>query len=356
MRYFLAITLFLLIPWLASGQFSPFDNFIKSYASENDFNGTILVGKNNKTIYYSSFGLANRPFKVPVNKETKFKIASVTKAFTSVLILQLYEQGKIDLKKTINNYLPCYKGEAGDKVTIHQLLNHTSGMAGFDTLTSQASAIKYGIEKYQRPFTTDEYVSKYCSDRLVNEPGKVFSYNNGEYIILGKIIETIYGKAFGEVLKQQILEPLGMLNTGMLFQQNIIDNLADTYFMREDLKQWVNDLPVYIENWYASGAMYSTAPDLMKFSDALFGNKLLTTETVNKMLEPGLDSYGYGLWVSNFDINNKIFKVVKRPGSIMGAQAMLFHIPDENLTIIILSNSTSDLDTFALEIAKHLIE
>ncbi|MEO7292164.1 MAG: serine hydrolase domain-containing protein, partial [Ginsengibacter sp.] len=136
------------------------DSFIRRYVKQHDFGGTILIYKDSKIAYEKSFGLANRSFNVPNKIETKYKIASVTKLFTAVLIMQLYEQGKIDLNKTIKNYLPNYKGEVAGKVTIHQLLNHTSGMVNMDTVTSFESALRNGIpaSKY---LTSDEVLLKY---------------------------------------------------------------------------------------------------------------------------------------------------------------------------------------------------
>src|SRR5882757_1696314 len=160
------------------------NNFIDSFAKQNNFNGTILIQKKSGISYQKSFGLANFQFKVPNKIDTKYKIASITKLFTSVLIMQLYEKGIIDINKTIKNYLPGYKGVAADKVTIQQLLNHTSGMVNIDTITSIESALKNGLPVYQKPYTTKELLENYCSDTLVHEPGKVFDYNNAEYIIL----------------------------------------------------------------------------------------------------------------------------------------------------------------------------
>jgi len=340
------------------GQPATVDSFIDSYVKKHNFNGTILISRNSKISFQKSFGLANFPFKVPNKPDTRYKVASITKAFTVVLILQLYEDGKLDLEKTINTYLPDYTGMAGPRVTISNLLNMTSGMRNMDDGTTMESVLKNGIPQYQKPYTTDEMLLKYCSDTLVKAPGTEFDYNNADFIILGKIIERISGKSFEQNLQEKILNPLQMQNTGLLSQHNIIDNLADTYFFRDDLNTLVNDLPVYIENWYAAGAMYSTTGDILKFSDALFGKKLLKQETLDKMFKSGLGEYGFGVWVHNdYEINHKMFTVIKRPGSIMGAQAMLFHILEDNSTIIILSNTgTVSLDDFAAEIAKQIIK
>lgn len=339
------------------GQTPAYVKFIDEYARLHDFSGTIMVQDKTLIGYAKSFGYGNRQFKALNTVHTKYKIASITKAFTAALILRLHEQGKISLDQTIRTYLPNYAGPAADKVTIKQLLNHTSGMPNIDRrITSVDSAIKNGIPHYQTPLTTDQLIGMYCSEKLVNEPGKVFDYNNADYILLGKIIERLYGQEYEQVLKNEILQPLGLQDSGVLHQHDIIGNLADTYFFRGDLKRFVNDLPVYIENWYAAGAMYSTASDVLKFSNSLFGLKIVGRESLSQMLEPGLEDYGYGVWVYNATINGKKRTVVKRPGRIMGAQSMLFHLMNEKITIVLLSNTDStDLDEFAAAIAKRVV-
>ena len=332
------------------------DDFIAAYAKQHNFNGSILIQKKGKVTIAKSFGLANIPFKVPSTRQTKYKIASITKAFTAVLILQLQEQGRIDLSKTIGAYLPDYAGEGAGKVTIHHLLNHTSGLANFDTVKDVETAIKSGIPVYQTPCTSDELLARFCGGKLANVPGKVFDYNNADYIVLGKIVERVYGKTYEQVLQDKILRPLRMASTGMLRQSEILDGLAETYFFREDLKALVNDLPVYPENWYAAGAMYSTVDDVLTFSRALFGARLLKRETLALMIKPGLDDYGYGVWSYDTRINGKPHRVVKRPGQIMGAQSQLYHFLDEDVTVIILSNTgTTNLDELVAEIGKRVV-
>jgi len=356
MKLLLPLIIALLLPQSAGAQPTTPDDFIAAYAKEHNFSGSILIQKKGEVSFAKSFGLANIPFKAPNTRQTKYKIASITKAFTSVLILQLQEQGRIDLKKTIGTYLPDYAGEGADKVTIHQLLNHTSGLANFDVVTDAETAIKSGIPVYQTPYTSDQLLVKFCSGKLVHVPGEVFDYNNADYIVLGKIIERIYGNTYEQGLRDRILRPLGMENTGLLHQSDVLEGLADTYFFREDLKALANDLPVYPENWYAAGAMYSTVDDVLTFSNALFGAKLLKKETLALMIKPGLDDYGYGVWSYDTKIGGKPHRVVKRPGQIMGAQSQLYHFLDEDMTVIILSNAgTTNLDEFVAEIGKRVL-
>lgn len=343
----------LLLPQSVLAQQPSHDSFIADYAKEHNFNGTILIHKEGETRYAKSFGLANIPFQVPNTRQTKYKIASITKLFTSVLILQLHEQGKLDLQKPIGTYLPDYSGEGKDKVTIHQLLNHTSGLANFDTVMDIETALKSGIPVYQTPFTSDQLLARFCRGKLANPPGKVFDYNNGEYIVLGKIIERLSGKTYDQVLGERILRPLEMESTGMLRQSDVVAGLADTYFFRDDLKALAPDLPVYPENWYAAGAMYSTVDDLLIFSNAVFGGQLLKKESLALLTKPGLDDYGYGLW--SYETKSK-HRVVKRPGRIMGAQAQLYRFLDQDVTVIILSNTgTTDLDEFVAAIGKRVV-
>jgi len=358
MKSLIVLFIFIVFAGNLFGQPTTLDSFIDSFTLKHNFNGTILVQQKSGKTFQKSFGMANFQLSVPNKIETKYKIASITKLFTSVLIMQLVEKGAIDLNKTIKNYLPDYKGEGADKVTIHQLLNHTSGMANIDTVKSMESALRNGIPLYQKPRTTDELLSDYCSDKLVNIPGKVFDYNNADYIVLGKMIEKITGKSYEQVVNENILQYLKMKDTGLLYQKDIINNLADTYFFRDDLRKLVPDLPVYIENWYAAGSMYSTVNDLLLFSNALFGHQLLKEASLTRMFTSGLDEYGYGVWVyENYKIKDKVFRIVKRPGRIMGAQSMLFHILGDGSTIIILSNTgTTSLDDFAAEIAKQICQ
>jgi CubicO group peptidase (beta-lactamase class C family) len=331
--------------------------FIAGYAASHDFNGTILVRRGGATLYSGSFGLANFQHQVRNTTATRYKIASITKAFTAVLVLQFVEEGRLNLERPIAAYLPSYAGEGARRVTIHQLLNHTSGIENFDRVTSAEEAIRKGIPQYQLPHDTESLLRDYCSGRLVSEPGTKFSYNNADYIILGKIVEAISGADFGAVLRERILAPLGLRDTGMLLQADIVANLADTYFRRDDLARLVPDLPAYPENWYAAGAMYSTTADLAKFSDALFGGKLLKAATLERMLKPGLDGYGYGLWSYETEVAGRKHRVAKRPGQIMGAQSQLYRFLDTPVTIIILGNTgTTNLDEFVAEIGKRVVD
>lgn len=332
------------------------DTFIATYAKQHEFSGTVLVQQEGKTRYVRSFGSANVQFDIANTNQTRYWIASITKLFTSVLVLQLHEQGKIDLQATIKIYLPDYQGQGADNVTVHQLLNHTAGLENFDQVKSLEQALTQGLPTYQTPYTSDQLLAKFCSGPLVHVPGTAFDYNNADYVILGKIIERITGRTYEQALQERILAPLAMTDTGVLHHHDIVKGLASTYSYRDDLKALSNDFPVYPENWYAAGAMYSTVGDVLKFSDALFGSRLLKKQTIALLTKPGLDEYGYGLWVYETQVAESKYRVAKRPGRIMGAQAQLYRFLDKDLTVVILGNTAStDLDSFVAEIGKTTI-
>lgn len=335
----------------------PAARFIDSVANEKKFSGNILVQKNGLINYQKSFGLANIPFSIPNTLDTKFKIASITKLFTAVMVMQLHEEGKLDIDKPIRTYLSDYNDEATEKITVYQLLTHLSGLANLDTVTTMESALKNGLPVYQKPRALDDLVQNVLSGTLVNKPGSNFDYNNADYILLGKIIETVSGKEYEQILKDKILEPLKLKNTGMLRQQKIFSKLADTYFFRDDINQLVPDLPVYAENWHAAGAMYSTTSDLAIFTQALFDKKLISSSSLEKMFISGPGEYGFGVWVyKDYDIHGKMYTIIKRPGQIMGAQGMIFHIVEENTSLLILSNTGNiSLDELAAEIAEKIV-
>ena len=168
------------------------------------FNGSALVAENGKVTYKGAFGMANMEWNIPNTPDTKFRLGSITKQFTATVILQLVEQGKIKLDAKLSDYLPEYRKDVGDKVTIHHLLTHTSGIPSY---TGQPG---FQENVSRNPYKVDEFVKKYASGNLEFEPGSKYSYNNSGYFLLGAIIERVTGKPYEQVLKENIFDPLGM--------------------------------------------------------------------------------------------------------------------------------------------------
>lgn len=309
-----------------------YEDIFDYYAAEKNFSGAALVASAGKIEYLYGAGFANRQNGTKLISKSKFRICSITKTFTAVLIMRLVEQGKIDLQSPISRYLPEYKGEGKDRITIDELLTYSSGL---DNNDQRDEAI------YAAQMSPDTLIDKYFSGKLVSEPGKKFSYKNADYVILGKIIEKLSGKPYALVLREQILEPLQMTNTDYLRNGDIINGLANSYLFDKENGSFRNDDPFWIENFYAAGAMYSTVEDLLKFDQAIFDYRILQKKTVEQMLvsRPELYSVGYGFWISPVKFGAITARAADRRGSISGNNATWIHLIDQNKTVIIFSNT-----------------
>jgi teichoic acid D-alanine hydrolase len=338
------VVLALLFTQTLFGQNPNFDKIINDFAQEKNFNGVALVATKGKIDYLKSVGQANRQTGTAMAKQTKFKIASITKTFTAVLILQLHEQGKLNLNDPISKFLSNYKGEKNNEATIHHLLTYSSGISN--------EPDKVAMDSYKMPSTLDSYIDKYCSGKSEFETGSKSNYNNVDFILLGKIIEVITKKSFSQVLTEQILKPLSMLNTGTLSSKDIVSNLADTYTYDDSTKTFYNDEFYLIENYFASAAMYSTAEDLLAFNNGIFNNVLLNKKTTDLMLTfyPNLGYVAYGFWGSE-GYGNFNEKFYYRPGGILGANANWINTLGTHKTIIVLSNTNA---TNLFELSEQL--
>lgn len=347
-KHLITIFFSFISPFNLFAQVSSLDSLVQAYVKQHQFSGTLMVQLKGKTIYQNSFGWANRSFDSPIHQHTAFKIASITKLFTSVIVMQLYEEGKINLQQPIHTYLPFLSDEKSHQIKIHHLLNHTYGV---DNIENR------GIDYIQHPYTTDELLLKYYNNPLRYTPGTHFEYNNGDFLILGKIIEKVCHRPYAEVLAERILTPLNLAETGILLDQRVIKGLANTYSVDPKTNQLYNDIPYYIENFFTAGAMYSTVSDVLTFANALFNGKLLKPATLAKLLtaSPQFDNYGYGLWIRKYTVDNKTYTVIERPGRIAGANALLSHLQEEDLTIVSLSNTNAtNHEYFHNEIRKSL--
>ncbi len=319
-------------------QLQKVEEVISSSVKKDNFNGAVLLAQNGKTEILKYTGLADRHYNISFSNDTKFHIFSLTKTFTAVLIMQLYERGKIDLDASISTYYPEYKGEAAQKATIRNLLTYSSGRENKDISTPEFIHQAYD----NTIWNLDDFIDTYLSEKLVDKPGTKFSYNNGDYILLGKIIEKIYKKSFEEVLKEQILTPLKMQNTGLLHHNDIVENIDDGYTADEsDAFALHTPTNTYIDNFYSAGAMYSTPKDLLVFDQAIFKNILLKKSTLDTMLtaDKNLEDTALGFWVYPKNFRNIKTLFVERQGEGYGHSANWVHLPEKNLTLIILSNT-----------------
>jgi len=306
------------------------------------FNGPVLVAEGGKVIYKKGFGLANMEWNIPNEPDTKFRIGSNTKQFTSMLIMQLVEEGKVKLNDKITDYLPEYRKDTGDKVTIYQLLTHTSGIPDYANLPG------FFPDSIRNHYSLDYLVKKFCSGDLEFEPGKKFKYSSSGYVLLGIIIEKVTGKSFKEVLWEKILRPLKMYNTGVDNNKIILEKRAYGY-MKENF-EYVNEPYYYIPNAYAAGDMYSTVEDLYLWDQALYTEKLLSEKYKKIMFKPhgltaGLPtygaSYGYG-WLINKLLpasSEDSLVMIWHQGYIAGFNTMISRLVDDKHLVVIFNNT-----------------
>jgi CubicO group peptidase (beta-lactamase class C family) len=256
------------------------DSLVNDYAVNQQFMGTVLVAENGKVIFSKGYGLANVERNIPNTPETKFMIGSITKQFTAMLVTQLMEKGELRLDNTISDFLPTFPKDIGDRITVEMLLTHTSGLP-----------FPEGIEKYYYAAHKDDYLREFLKqlseEGLRFEPGQGYGYSNAGYHILGLIVEKVTGKTYEEVLRKQILDPLGMTNTGCQKKGLVLDNEARSYQKLPDgYITWNEDTNSYDPSiiGFGSGNLYSTVGDLLKFSMALSTNKLLSEKYMKMYL------------------------------------------------------------------------
>ncbi|HUV64435.1 MAG TPA: serine hydrolase [Sedimentisphaerales bacterium] len=264
--------------WSQSLQ-SEIDVLVNDYVVNQGFMGSVLVAEKGEVIFAKGYGLADVEQNTPNTPETRFGIGSITKQFTAMLIMQLAEKGKLRLDNTIADFLPDFPEVVGKNITVEMLLSHASGLP-----------FPEGIEKYYYTSTKDEYLQEFlkqlADEGLRFDPGKGYGYSNAGYFILGLIIEKVTGKAYEEVLQEQILKPLDMSHTLCERKGLVAENTAVSYQKPGgQYITWNEETNSYDPAicGFGYGSTLSTVRDLFKFSLALSSDKLLS--------EPYMDMY-----------------------------------------------------------------
>jgi CubicO group peptidase (beta-lactamase class C family) len=267
----------------ASSQSLPdkIDRLVNDYAVNKGFMGTVLVADKGKVIFSKGYGLADADRNIPNTTDTRFLIGSITKQFTSMLVMQLVQQGRLKLEDRLSDLVHEFPRDPGERITVGMLLSHTSGLP-----------FPEGIEKYYSATSKEEFLQEFLkqlsSEGLRFEPSKGYGYSNAGYFLLGLIIEKVTGKSYEEVLSEQILRPLGMKNTGCERKGLAIENLAVCYQKLPDRYiTWNEEMFSYDPGvvGFGCGSMYTTAGDLFKFSMTLDGETLLSREYMDIYLK-----------------------------------------------------------------------
>jgi CubicO group peptidase (beta-lactamase class C family) len=289
----LAATTFFFKPALAQiTKPARYDAVLTRYHDNGFLNGAVLVAEHGKIIYARGFGEADMTTHVRITPQTKFDIASITKQFTAALVLQQVSEGRIRLDASLSDYLPWYRQDTGKRITIEQLLHHTSGLPpDFDAPAFNATSV--GATRMEpQPF-----VEKYCEPNLIAAPGAQWQYSNCGYDILGLILERVTGSSFNDLLNKKILEPLGMRDSGLDGNGLSLSNRALGYERHLG--------PIYVRgpfldrtHLFAAGAMYSTVEDLFRWNQAMSSDVLFPKEIRDQIFRPGLANWGYGWFIT----------------------------------------------------------
>ncbi len=303
---------------------------LHAYHEIGQFQGSTLVARDGQIIFRAGYGEANIEWGVPNTPETKHRIASHGKSFTAVITLQLVQDGLLDLNEPIATYLPQYRRDNGDRVTIHHLLSHTSG--------APRVVPEWEDTNYRNPYTLDRIVALANQLDLESEPGARFNYSNLGYNLLGAIIENVTGKPYAEVLHDRILDPLGMRNTGLTRHAPILANRA-AGSNRLMWGEFVN-APYQDESFaVGAGGMYSTVDDMLKWQEGLFGDALLTEQSKMLMFTRGKGDSGYGCGVATYVKGDGTRnKLVYWMGGTSGAASVTFRLVEDRVSIILLGN------------------
>ena len=304
------------------------DEVASSFTKDNAFMGAVLVANGPTTLLDKGYGKAVVEWNIPDSPNVKFRIGSMTKQFTAALVLLAQEEGKLSVDDPIRKYLPDSPA-AWEKITIGDLLHHTSGIPNF-------IFDKRYFEWRMVSRTPNEEVGLFKDKPLNFSPGTQWEYSNSNYTLLGMILEKVTGRRYVDLLHERILVPLGMKDSGLDDDDLILPERAEGY--QPGPKGIVPMRSLSMSVGWSTGSMYSTTGDLLRWEQGLFAGKVLSASSLKQMTTPGKGNYGDGVFVSRKDD----LEVVEHGGSIDGFNSYMIYVPARNIAIIVLSNVSGD--------------
>ena len=305
---------------------SRLDDYLRSANSAYRFNGVALVFHKNEVILNKGYGFSDMATQTLNTPDTRFPLLSITKTFTATIILKLQDENKLSVNDNLTKYFPGYPN--GTKITIHHLLTHSSGIHNYtDDVGTEDSAI------VNHPVSKERVVSQFRDKPMDFPPGKYYSYNNSGFFLLGLIIEKVTGKPYETIVKEYILDPLEMTQSGFDFINLPITIKAQGY------EFWNKEKAIPYNHYdstyaYAAGSIYSTTTDMLKWAKAVSTKQILTTKTWELAFKTKIQNYGYGWQTGQFFGK----KYVRHSGGYPGYMSEFIYYPDENLFIILLNN------------------
>jgi CubicO group peptidase (beta-lactamase class C family) len=313
------------------------EQVIQSYVAKKQFMGAVLVALGNDILLDKGYGSADLEWNIPDSPTTKFRLGSITKQFTAVSILLLQERGKLNVQDLVKKYMPDAPA-AWDKITVFNLLTHTSGIPNFTSFQEYRS-------KEPFPQTPEQIIALFRDKPLDFPPGEKWNYSNSGYIVLGYLIEKIGGESYAKFVQENIFDPLGMKDSGYDSNSAIIPDRASGYAPTPNGLQNAGYINMTVP--FSAGGLYSTTSDLLRWEQGLFGGKLLSPALLKEMTTPFKNDYAFGLQVHT--ANGR--QVIDHGGGIEGFNTALAYYPEEKLAVVVLGNVNG---TAPQEIAQYL--
>jgi CubicO group peptidase (beta-lactamase class C family) len=300
------------------------DNYFTALEANNKFMGSVAVSKNGAIIYSKSIGFSDIENNTKATENSKYRIGSISKTFTSVLILKAVEEKKLELNQTIDKYFPTIKN--AEKITVKLLLSHRSGIHNF---TDDADYLTWNTQ----PKTEKEMVEIIAKGGSDFQPDSKAEYSNSNFVLLTYMLEKAFAKSYSDLLQEYIVQPIGLTNTYVFEKINPSKNECKSYKFTGTWKlEPETDFTIPL----GAGAIIATSTDLTKFADALFGGKLLKSESL-EIMKTIKDGYGIGL----FQIPFYDKAGYGHTGGIDGFSSVFFYFSDGNISYALTSNGTN---------------
>ncbi|MDF2454313.1 MAG: hypothetical protein K0R51_306 [Cytophagaceae bacterium] len=302
---------------------SKLDSLFNALEEKNKAMGSLTISKNGQILYERSIGyeVLTDPLKVKASSDTKYRVGSISKMFTAVMIFQLIDEKKLSLESTLATYYPLVPNAS--KITIGHMLNHHSGL---HNITERSNYMEW----VQQPKSHEEMLLQITNAGIDFEPGVKSAYSNTNYILLGYIVEKITKKTYAENIKERISTPANLSAT---YVGSKIDPSKHESYSYEWSGAWSAAEEADMSSSAGAGCMVSTATGLAKFAETLFASKLISSSSLEKMTTIN-DGYGFGM--NQIPFYNK--KGFGHTGGIDGFVAVLVHYPEDSLTIAYCSN------------------
>jgi D-alanyl-D-alanine carboxypeptidase len=314
--------------------FSELDGYLDILAAEDEFSGCVLVAKNGSPLFTYTCGLASKSFNVPNRIDTKFNLGSMNKMFTGLAVCQLAQHGKLDFNDCVGHHLPDYPNRiVAERVTIHQLLTHTSGMGSFWNVRYESTSKEHFKQ-------VRDFFPLFVDDPLAFQPGERYQYSNAGYVLLGALIESISAQNYFDYVCEHIYKPAHMFNTDAYEMDYDTPNLAIGYTKEGSQNRRCNNLYLHVVKGGPSGGGFSTVEDLLNFDIALRNGTLLNSEYTRLLLTGKVTTdvlgtlYAYGF----FDRRSDGIHSVGHGGGFSGISSVLRMYLETGFTIAVMSN------------------